>query len=218
MAFQLFDPFRKKLHISELDLLTKMVDALEDEGFRNQIFEVLPRYRRVDRDVRSRELRFPSIFILGKAFNRHKPIPGLNDDVELVRAKLRFQDGTSTSVELSAVCGHLWMLNSRDDRVAKLHKTAFTIVWIKSIYDPTKPNPKVVAARKKYLPGLDLTTLDWARRSATSLELIDIDEKEYIMLWERGEEMLLGRAGKVYRYNMIDEDNLGVVTAEQLVS
>lgn len=193
-----------------------MVGSLQDEKLREQIIAVLPKYRRVDRDVRWKELRFPSRFFLGKPFKRHKAITELTDDLDLARAKLQFRDGKSTSVELTAVCGHLWMLRSRDPRVAKLHKNPFEIKWIKSVYDPTKLNQKVVAARKKYLPDLDLEPFGWERRSKTALELIEIDEKEYIMLWEKEEEILLGHRGKVYRYNMIDDDNLGVVTAEEL--
>lgn len=193
-----------------------MVCSLQNEKLREHIVAVLPKYRRVDRDVRWKELRFPSRSILGKAFKRHKAIIELNDELELARAKLQFRDGTSTSVELTAVCGHLWMLSSRDSRVANLCRNPFDIIWIKSIYDPTKPNPKVMAARKKYLPNLDLEPLGWERRSKTTLELVEVDEKEYIMLWEKEEEMLLGYRGQVYRYNIINEDNLGVITAEQL--
>ncbi len=216
MTLKLFDPYRKKLHPTEVDLISKMVAAIEDESLRSQIVEVLPKYRWVIRDSFCKELRLGCRFILGKAFRLHKEIPELTETVELSRVKLKFENGSSATLELLGVSGHLYGFDSRDARVANLYKNPFEIVWIKSVYDPTKLNPKVVAARKKYLPNLDLERFGWERRSKTTLELIEIDEKEYIMLWEKEEEILLGHRGKVYRYNMIDDDNLGVVTAEEL--
>lgn len=200
----------------EEQLLARMVNVISNQGLRKSIEIVLPTYKRVARNVIDKTMHLRAKFIFGKRFNLHPPISELQDEVELARAKLLNADGSTMTIELHGVSGQLYGFCSRDSRVANLYRNPFEIIWIKSIYDPTKPNPKVVAARRKYLPELDLEPLGWERRSKTSLELIDIDGKEYIMLWEKEEEILLGNRGKVYRYNVINEDNLGVITAEQL--
>ncbi|MEI7985181.1 MAG: hypothetical protein WCI55_06095 [Armatimonadota bacterium] len=211
----IFKTAKNTLSSSEQNLLLELVSSITNSELKTLILTNLSKYQSVVRDAQDKSLRF-SRFFLGKYIPPHKPIKELSEEVELARAKLQFSDGSTMSIELHGVGGHLYGLCSRDSRVANLYKNPFEIVWIKSVYDPTKPNPKVVAARKKYLPNLDLEPFGWERRSKTALELIEIDEKEYIMLWEKEEEILLGHRGKVYRYNMIDDDNLGVVTAEEL--
>ncbi len=216
MAFKLFDPYRKKLHPTEIDLISKMVAAIEDEKLRSQIVEVLPKYKRVARNVIDKAMHLRAKFIFGKRFDLHPPISELQEELELASAKVRFKDSKVISVYLTCVSGCLYGFRSSNSKVAHLYKHPFEIVEVKSVYDPSKPNSKVIAARKKYLPNLDLEPFGWERRSKTAFELIELDEKEYIMLWEKEEEILLGHRGKVYRYNMINEDNLGVVTAEEL--
>ena len=203
----------------EMNLLTKMIESIQDVQLRLNLISFLPLYHRAYRADGWKELYFGYRRLrFFKIVALNKEIPELLEEIELAKAKIRFSDGTNANIILSGNFGGLASITSVDKRVCRLYSNSFVIHSVTNLFGNDNRNAKVQAVKKQYLRNLDIELHGWTRRSDLSLELLEVCGHEYIALAEKGEDMLFGRRGKLFLYNFISDDGeLRAVTLEELI-